>query len=385
MSEPATEVAPRHAPDRRLLLAGGALAALTAAAVTLTASGATDVVPLPGIPVPSTLVTWLVPLLRVVGDLAAVLCVGCLFGAVVLAPGDHIVTAAGHRWVRLAGWAALVWSAAALAALPAQLADFLGSRLSLVSFRGVVGFVTSVEQGRAQFLAAVLAALVALGARTVVRQNGARIVLVVALAATLPPAFTGHTAEESDHWLAVGSTAVHVLTVVLWAGGLVALLLARQLGVEGRRAAVARFSHLALPLAVAVVIGGTVTTYTRLSAPSQLVDTAYGRVVLVKAAALVALVTIGWWHRRASLPALAGGRPMVFLRIAVVEVLIFAVTVGVAVGLSRTPAPPTADALATAMAGPPLKTRGSVPVVDAGGAHGIPGQTAAVCGATMVA
>ena len=353
MVDPGVDVAHFKAPRPRFLLAGGALAALTAAALTLTASGATDVVPLPGIPIPSTLVTWLVPLLRVVVDLAAVLCVGCLFGAVVLAPGDHIVTATGHRWVRLAGWAALVWSAAALAALPAQLADFLGTRLPVVSFRGVVGFVTSVEQGRAQFLAAVLAALVALGARTVLRQNGARIVLVLALAATVPPAFTGHTAEESDHWLAVASAALHVLAVVLWAGGLVALLLARQLGAVGRFTAIARFSGLAPLLAVAVVISGILTAYTRFSAASQLTDTAYGRVVLVKVAALMGLVAIGWWHRRAGLPALAEGRPGVFVRLAVAEVLLFAVTVGVAVGLSRTPTPPPADPVADAVASAP--------------------------------
>ena len=350
MADRRAEVWHLQAPRRRLLLAGGALAGLTAAVLTLSASGATDVVPLPGIPLPSTLVTWLVPLLRLVVDLAAVLCVGCLFGAVVLAPGDTIVSATGHRWVRLAGWAAAVWAAAALAALPAQLADFLGTRLPVVSFRGVVGFVTSVEQGRAQFLAAVLAALVAVGARTVLRQNGARMVLLVAVAATVPPAFTGHTAEESDHWLAVASGSLHVVAVVLWAGGLVALLLARQLGVEGRRTAIMRFSRLAPALAVGVLISGILTAYTRMSAAGQLADTAYGRVVLVKVAALVGLVAIGWWHRRAGLPALADGRPGVFLRMAVVEVLLFAVTIGVAVGLSRTPTPPAADPLATAVA-----------------------------------
>ena len=109
-----------------------------------------------------------------------VLAVGCLFGAVVLVPGDTILSAAGYRWVRLAGWGATAWALASLASLPVLLADFLGTGLSAISFRGVTSFVRDVEQGRGLMLVAVLAAVVGVMARTVLHPAGARWLLIVA-------------------------------------------------------------------------------------------------------------------------------------------------------------------------------------------------------------
>ena len=49
------------------------------------------------------------------------------------------------------------------------------------------------------------------------------------------------------------------------------------------------------------------------------------------------LVGIGWWHRRSTLPALEAGRARAFWRLAAVEIVVMAATVGLAVALSRTP------------------------------------------------
>ncbi|MDQ4089263.1 MAG: CopD family protein [Actinomycetota bacterium] len=70
--------------------------------------------------------------------------------------------------------------------------------------------------------------------------------------------------------------------------------------------------------------------------------TSYGMVLLAKTAALVALVAIGGWHRRTTLPLLAAGRPAMFLRLVGLEVLVFAVTLELAVELARTPLPAAA-------------------------------------------
>jgi putative copper resistance protein D len=325
---------------RRPLVLGAALSAIAVCALTLWATGAADVVSVPGIPAPGPVVTWLVPALRLIADAAAVLTVGCLFGAVVLVPGDTVLSAAGYRWVRLAGWGATAWAVASLASLPVVLADFLGTGLSAISLRGITGFVVGVEHGRGLVLVAALAAVVAVVARTVLTPIGARVLLVVALAATIPPAFTGHTADEADHNLAVTAVALHVLGVVLWAGGLLALMLAARLAGPARTAAVERFSLLAAPLALLVAGSGAVTAFTRLSDFRQLLGTGYGVVLLVKVAALVGLLAIGSWHRRSSLPALRAQRPGTFLRLAGVELVVFAATIGLAVGLARTSTPP---------------------------------------------
>jgi putative copper export protein len=327
---------------RRPLVLGAALAAIAACALTLWLAGAADVVSVPGIPAPPPAIAWLVPALRLVADAAAVMTVGCLFGAVVLVPGDTVLSTAGYRWVRLAGWGAAAWALASLASLPVLLADFLGTGLSAISFRGVTSFVLSVEQGRGLVLVAVLAAVVAALARTVLTPVGARWLLVVALAATIPPAFTGHTAEEANHNLAVTAVAVHVLGVALWAGGLLALLLAAKLTGPARTTAVELFRRLAAPLALLVAGSGAVTAFTRFSAPGQLLSTGYGAVLLVKVLALAGLLAIAAWHRRRSLPELRAERPGTFLRLAGAEVLLFAATIGLAVGLARTPTPPPA-------------------------------------------
>lgn len=325
-----------------------ALAAVAVCALTLWAGGAAEVVSIPGIPAPPKVVAWLVPALRLVADAAAVLTVGCLFGAVVLVPGDTVLSAAGYRWVRLAGWGALIWALASLASLPVLLADFLGTGLAGISWRGVTSFVRDVEQGRNLLIVAVLSAVVAAMARSVLHPAGARVLLLIALAATIPPAFSSHSAGDADHDLAVAAVALHVLGVVLWAGGLLALMLAARFTGAARLTAVERFSRLAAPLAVVVAGSGVVTAYTRFSSPGQLVDSSYGAVLLAKVVAFVALLALAAWHRRRTLPALRADRPAAFLRLAAAEVVLFAATIGLAVGLARTPTPPpVVDAAAT--------------------------------------
>jgi hypothetical protein len=73
-------------------------------------------------------------------------------------------------------------------------------------------------------------------------------------------------------------------------------------------------------------------------------------VLPAKVAALIGLLAIASWHRRRSLPALRVEQPGTFRRLASAEVLLFATTIGLAVGLARTPIPPPAvdnDALTT--------------------------------------
>lgn len=325
---------------RGLLVLVSSLVAIAVCALTLWAGGAAAVVSVPGIPAPPPVVAWLVPALRLIADASAVLTVGCLLGAVVLVPGDTVLSTAGYRWVRLAGWGALAWSLASLASLPVLLADFLGTGFSAISLRGVWSFVESVEQGRDLAVVAALAAVVAIFARIVWRRVGARVLFLVALIATVPPAFTSHSADEADHDLAVTAVALHVLGVVLWAGGLLALMLAARLTGPARTTAVERFSRLAAPLAVVVAGSGAATAYTRFSSPGQVVNTGYGVVLLAKVAAFVGLLALAAWHRRRTLPALRAGQPRAFLRLAGAEVILFAATIGLAVGLARTPTPP---------------------------------------------
>lgn len=305
----------------------------------LAASGSLAPVTLPGLPTVPRTVLWALPLSRVVSDLAAVATTGCLFAAALLVPGHRGMSIAGYRWTRLAVWPAAVWCAAALVAVPLQLADFLGAGGGGVTVRGLASFVTTIPQGRAQLTVLVLVAVVAVGARTVVTTGGSLTLLLTALLATLPPLLTGHAAGVGSHQAAVSGLVLHVLAVVGWAGGLTALVLLRGLPGPVLLLAVTRFSRVAPLLVGLVALSGLVVAATRVSTPGQLVGTAYGLQVVVKTSALAALALVGWWHRRRTLPALAAGDRSAFWRIAAGEVVGMAATIGTAVSLSRTPTP----------------------------------------------
>ena len=144
--------------------------------------------------------------------------------------------------------------------------------------------------------------------------------------------------------IAATGMVLHVLGALIWSGTLAALLLVRLSRTE-LVTAVRRYSRIAPALVLTVGASGLLTAAAELKEAGQWVQTTYGRLVLLKALAFVALIAVGRWHRRRTLPALAGGRAGAFGRIAAVELGIFAVTFGLAVGLSRTPVPALGSAV----------------------------------------
>ena len=336
-----------------------AVALVVAVTVLLTVlgrTGALTVPALPGLPGPDPRVAWLLPVLRLLADLGAVGTVGCLLAAVALVPGGRDLSAQGYRWVRGAGWSAGLWGAAAALTVPVQLADLLGVGLGALTPRGLGSFAWSVPQGRAQLMVAVIAVAVLVGARSVITSGGAAVLLVLALVAALPPVVTGHAAGAGSHQAAVTGLALHVVGVLLWSGGLLALVLTRRLPAAELAVAAGRFSRAAPWLVAAVGGSGVLTAATRLVSVDQLTGSTYGRLVLAKVAALAVLIAVGAWHRRRTLPALAAGRRGAFARLCAVEVCVFAATIGLAVGLSRTAPPPgrESESLAQDLLGYPM-------------------------------
>lgn len=299
-----------------------------------------------GIPDPGAGTEWALPLVRVLSDLAAILTVGLLLTGAVLVPArDGELRGARLRWTRAARWSALVWAAAVVAQVVLTLSDVLAQPVPSVLDPALLGsFVRDIDVGRALLVQAVLALVVAAGAYAVRTTTGAALTGLVALVALVPPTLTSHAGTSADHTVAVTSLMVHVVAVSLWCGGIAALVL---LGTADRRpfpVAVPRFSALALWCAVAVGASGLVSAWVRLGDAAALVTTSYGRIVILKVVLIVVLSGFGLWHRRRSLPLLGSDASrLLFLRVAAVEVLVMAATVGVAVALSRTPPPVTGD------------------------------------------
>jgi copper transport protein len=148
------------------------------------------------------------------------------------------------------------------------------------------------------------------------------------------------------------ANVLHVAAVGVWLGGLVALLFGvpratRELpGPDRSRllaAVLAPFSQIALASVAVILVTGLVQAYVMVRHPGDLLDTAYGRAVLIKFLLLLALIGIGAYNRRRSVPALervaSGGEPpghagLVLRRALRVEVSLIAVVLGVTAALA---------------------------------------------------
>lgn len=324
-----------------LLPAGAVLVAAGVGAALLRRGGGAVPQSAPGLPDPGPATAWLLPTARLGMQIGAVTTIGLLLAVVLLSPRDDgRLSPLGYRRLRAAAISAALWSVASAVAVCYTLVDLFGLPASQVlSVRAVLNFAFTVQLGQALALSGTLAMVVLVIAATGLRPGGAALALLLALAAVVPPVFTGHAAAASNHQLAVSGLLLHVLPVTVWAGGLFALAVTARGATADLAVAVRRFSPLALACLVTVGASGVLSAAVRLTRPSEVVTTSYGQLLLVKTAVLAAVAVAGLMHRRRAIPALVAGQRRPFLRVAVAETLLFAAAVGAAVALSRTPAP----------------------------------------------
>ncbi len=249
-----------------------------------------------------------------------------------------ILAPVGRHAARTAGLAAVVWAAAAIGLYVFALSNAAARSVGEVMQPAMLTRFADTRFGSAvvaQAVAALLVAGLATAART---RAGAAVALAGAALGALAPGWWGHGATSSAPAVAVTSHAIHVLAAVVWVGGLVALIglflpaaddgadvLA---GVDGGRAW-QRFSRLAGWALAAVGVTGVVNALLRIGVPANLVDTVWGRLVLLKALLFVGIGALGAHHRRRSLPALVApgagpGSRTVFRRLALVEAFLMA-------------------------------------------------------------
>ncbi|MGJ9412249.1 cytochrome c oxidase assembly protein [Aeromicrobium sp. CF4.19] len=288
----------------------------------------------PGIADAGPLVGWGLPLVTLGTQVAMVMVVGYLLAVVALlpsaAPGaqgiavDAVRAASRTAWVWAALTVVLIWLTTA-----DTFARSLGS-LNMALLTQLIGAST----GRALVFQIVVAAAVAIVLRWTLSLRAIAAVLGLVLASFVPIAFTGHSAQSGSHDLAALSLFLHLVGVTTWVGGLAALGWVAWRGSKRLGPAISRFSTLALWSFVVVGISGAVNAGVRLGEPSALLDTGYGHLVIAKVVALVVLGAFGVVQRRRLAERDAG-----FLPVAVTELLVMAVTIGLSVALSRTPTP----------------------------------------------
>jgi copper transport protein len=168
----------------------------------------------------------------------------------------------------------------------------------------------------------------------------------------LVPALSGHGSTQSPVLLNFPVNVIHVTAMAVWLGGLATLLFVaprgtRELepGDRGRllAAALSRFSRVALISVGAILLTGLIQAYVYVRRLDALIETGYGRAVLIKFILLMVLIGIGAYNRRRSVPRLnriaAGGespgRAGLLLRRALrAEVALLVVVIGVTAALA---------------------------------------------------
>ena len=163
----------------------------------------------------------------------------------------------------------------------------------------------------------------------------------------LEPALSGHGSTQSPVAVLFPANVLHVGAISVWLGGLVALLFiasraTRELEPPERSrllaAALSRFSQIALLSVVVILATGLTQAYVLVRHPHALLDTAYGRAVLIKFCLLLVLIGVGAFNRYRSVPGLqkvaaggeAPGRAGLLLRRALrTEVALIVVVLGV--------------------------------------------------------
>jgi len=196
---------------------------------------------------------------------------------------------------------AAVWLLAELARLVVQAARAAGRPATTVEAATVIRYATDTTLGRSVVFSLVCATLVAVLATAATLRGGALLAATagVAAAGLCARTLSGHLIHSP---LGGAAIAVHALAAALWCGVLAALLL--TVGHRGRWARVLpRFSQLSLWCVAALSAGGVAGAVVALDAPSDLVFTGYGRVLMAKLALTAGLLVLGWRNRTDWLPA----------------------------------------------------------------------------------
>ena len=286
---------------------------------------------------------WALRLFGVLAQLAGVLTVGSLLVDSVLIPVAAGSDGQGRglvpRATRAAGRSAAAWCVLTGAVLVLEIAETVGIPLYRVRAEHVMPML-STSRGTALLVVVLLTGSVSLACDRVRSSRGARLLLLLAVAAVVPVAVAGHAAAAADREVATTGLLVHVVTASVWVGGLTGLLLHLRTVPSALVVAAPRFSRLALGAYVALAGSGLLTAVAQLDLSAAPWSGGYLALLIVKALTLVLLGLVGHWHRRRTLPRLAQGRTGPFLRLAGVELLVMGAATGLAAALSWTPTPP---------------------------------------------
>jgi cytochrome c oxidase assembly factor CtaG/putative copper export protein len=230
---------------------------------------------------------------------------------------------------------AAIWFIGVAGSIIFTLAQILDTPLSgALDLTTIRSFITQLTLGQYLAFEALIALIVFACTFHAKKILSLILLLLISLAGLIAPVFQSHAASGGSHSLVVGSLVIHVIALSLWVGGILAIAM---LSATARAIAVPRFSQLALWSAIAVVISGTINAWARLNFTSAWNST-YAYIVIAKTVATIALVGLGYLHRK-NLQGKESINWIGFAKLLTVEAIIMVVTVAMGAWLSNTSSP----------------------------------------------
>lgn len=288
---------------------------------------------------PGTVVRYGQPIAKMVMNFAIAVSVGSLiFAAFALQDKTRLLGKA----LDLAAFAAIIW---AISGAINFLFTYLSISGSGISFENSFGeslwmFATSIEMGTSlalNVLAAVLVSVLAISARSL---TATALLAALGIFSLIPLALIGHAAGTAGHSMAVNSIGIHLVAVVMWVGGLVALFVVRGESYQESAVLTSRYSTLALVAFGLVAISGVSSALIRVTKFEDIFS-AYGALLILKVSALLLLGVLGAIYRTRLISKLQEGAAVAksFFGLVAVEFVIMGTAIGFATALAKT-APP---------------------------------------------
>jgi len=206
---------------------------------------------------------------------------------------------------------------------PRVVGDVLGTRfghvwgLRMLAFGALGGVLALALRGLGERTAGGALQRVALGADGLAAPGLPRAPLVLAALPAafiaIAPALGGHASAQPPVALLFSLDVAHVLAMSVWIGGLVVALLVlpaatRRLQAADRTrllaATLLRFSPVALGCVGVLLVTGTIQAIEHIGSWDAVLQTGFGRAVLVKVVAISLLIAIGAVNRRRVVPGL---------------------------------------------------------------------------------
>ena len=284
---------------------------------------------------PGPLVRYGTPIAKGLMNLAMAVAIGTLVLAAFAANDKSAVL---RKLMNLSAISAAAWVLIGSAHFLLSFISVSGASFSLEpSFsQGLLVYATEIELGISFGLNLLAALAIATLALMVSSLTGTALTAALGLASLIPLALIGHAAGTENHSLAVNSLLMHLVGIVIWVGGLIALFAIRPELQGNSKPMALRYSSLALASFALVAISGIGSSYVRLPSFESLASP-YGALLILKAGLLIALGVFGTIYRRGILQKI--DQKGSFFKLALLEISVMGLAVGMGTALARTATP----------------------------------------------